>query len=87
MWKVRDKSEDTRPETLYEYTRTSPKPGSKTGKKSDDALPTSLFWSDPLPLMSHGKFTVHCVGGLDQVFKEYLFASQITKLVCMYTAF
>jgi hypothetical protein len=76
-----------RPEPLYEYTKTWPKAGSRTGKKDDDALPTRLFWSDKMPFVqSHARWTVHCVGGLDQVFKEYLLASQTTKLLCMYTA-
>ena len=86
VWKVGDKSEDMRPESLYEYRSTSPKPGSRTGKMDDDALPTRLFWSDKMPFaQSKAKWTVHCVGGLDQLFKEYIFASQVTKLVVMYT--
>lgn len=87
VWKVGDKSEDLRPESLHEYTATKPKPGSRTGKKDDDALETRLFWSDKMPFVQlHAKWTVHCVGGLDPLFKEMMFASQIAKLVCMYTA-
>jgi hypothetical protein len=80
VWKAAGKSDDLRPETLYEYTKTWAKADSKTGKKEDDAFPTALFWEGKT--VSRG-WVVHCVRGLDEVFKECLFATQLTKLACM----
>jgi hypothetical protein len=45
VWKSSDSDDDTMPETLYEYQRDWAKPGSRTGKRCDDAEPmTKLVW-------------------------------------------
>jgi hypothetical protein len=80
VWKAASKSDDIRPKTLYEYTKAWPKAGSKTGKKDDDAMAKPLFWESKR--VSKG-WVVSCIGGLDEVFKEILFASQMAKLACM----
>jgi hypothetical protein len=80
VWKAASKSDDFKPETLYEYTKTWPKPGTRTGKKDDDAMDKPLFWESKR--VNKG-WVVSCVGGLDEAFKEFLFASQMAKLACM----
>lgn len=80
VWKCVRGKDDLRPESLFEYTKMMPKAGSRTGKKDDDALPTPLFWEKQ---PQGGLWYVQCVGGLDQVFKEFLFASQMAKLAIM----
>jgi hypothetical protein len=81
VWKSVGGKRALRPESLFEYTWKIPKAGSKTGKQDDDALPTPLFWESQ-QRVSKG-WCVQCVGGLDQVFKEFLFASQMAKLAVM----
>ncbi|KAH8587010.1 hypothetical protein B0O99DRAFT_39543 [Bisporella sp. PMI_857] len=63
-------------DSVHEYTKTWPKPGSRTGKLDDDSSNISLFnikysiWSTQ---------SASGAVGLDPLFKEYLFAVQLMK--------
>lgn len=86
VWKAKNKVDSLQPESLHEYTSTKPMPGSKTGKKDDDAG-KELFWGDRPSLRNLlSKWTVHFVGGLDQGFKEHILAIQMMKIAVIYTA-
>jgi hypothetical protein len=65
-------------EALYEIQRERPKPGSKTGKREDKTNGQKLVWTDHrLGLKEVAVFYV--AGGMDQVFREFLLASQLTR--------
>ncbi|SPO03273.1 uncharacterized protein DNG_05955 [Cephalotrichum gorgonifer] len=67
------------PDTLYEVEKSWPKPGSKTGKREHKRLGRRLVWGDlKTGLKKVGM--IHMVGGLDQVFVEYVLASQLARL-------
>jgi hypothetical protein len=86
VWKPGDPHDDVMPETLYEYTRDWAKPGSRTGKRLDDATPTKLVWGEKKRKGKVESYTIHFAGGIDQVFREILLASQMVRQVCMFTA-
>ena len=65
-------------DSVHEYTSTTPKPGSKTGKLDDDALSTKLFSIQYS--RSTDKATVHAAEGLDPLFLEYLFAVHMFRI-------
>lgn len=67
------------PDTLYEVERSWPKAGSKTGKREHKAVGRRLVWGElKVGLKKTG--IIHMVGGLDQVFVEYILASQLARL-------
>lgn len=87
VWKPGDPHDDLMPETLYEYSKDWAKPGSRTGKRLDDARPRKLVWGEKSKASKVlGSYTIHFAGGMDQVFREILLASQMVRQVCMFTA-
>jgi len=87
VWKAGDPHDDTMPETLYEYQNDWAKPGSRTGKRCDDAQPmTKLVWGEKKKQGKLDSYTIHFKGGMDQVFREILLASQMARQVCLFTA-
>lgn len=87
VWKAGDPDDDTMPETLYEYQKDWAKPGSRTGKRCDDAKPmTKLVWGEKKKQGKLDSYTIHFKGGMDQVFRELLLASQMARQVCLFTA-
>ncbi|KAH8732723.1 hypothetical protein GQ44DRAFT_745010 [Phaeosphaeriaceae sp. PMI808] len=88
VWKAGDPHDDTMPETLYEYQKDWAKPGSRTGKRCDDARPmTKLVWGEKKKQGKLDSYTIHFKGGMDQVFREILLASQMARQVVLFTAF
>jgi len=65
-------------EAVYEYTTATPVEGSQSGKKTDDSLPTKLWWRDDAFHigLNHKYWTA---AGLDPVFKEYMFVAELMK--------
>ncbi|KAF2035814.1 hypothetical protein EK21DRAFT_53590 [Setomelanomma holmii] len=87
VWKAGDPHDDTMPESLYEYQKDWAKPGSRTGKRCDDARPmTKLVWGEKKKQGKLDSYTIHFKGGMDQVFREVLLASQMARQVCLFTA-
>lgn len=87
MWKPGDPSDDVMPETLYEFTKDYPKPGSRTGKRLDDAKNSRpLVWGEKKKKGKVDSYTVHFAGGVDQVFREILLASQMVRQVCLFSS-
>lgn len=87
VWKQGDSKDDTMPETLYEYEKHWAKLGSRTGKRCDDAQPMKkLVWGEKTKKGKLDSYTIHFKGGMDQVFKEMLLASQMARQVCLFTA-
>ncbi|KAL1603661.1 hypothetical protein SLS60_005249 [Paraconiothyrium brasiliense] len=86
VWKPGDPHDDVMPETLYEYKKDFVKPGSRSGKKVDDAAPTKLVWGEKKRKGKVESYTIHFAGGVDQVFRELLLASQMARQVCLFTA-
>jgi hypothetical protein len=86
VWKPGDPHDDVMPETLYEFQKDWAKPGSRTGKRNDDARPTKLVWGEKKRKGKVESYTIHFAGGMDQVFRELLLASQMARQVCLFTA-
>ncbi|KAF1839998.1 uncharacterized protein K460DRAFT_371961 [Cucurbitaria berberidis CBS 394.84] len=86
VWKQGDPHDDAMPETLYEYQKDWAKPGSRTGKRCDDAKPIKLVWGEKKKKGKVDSYTIHFRGGMDQVFREILLASQMARQVCLFTA-
>jgi hypothetical protein len=86
VWKQGDPNDDAMPETLYEYQKDWAKPGSRTGKRCDDAKPIKLVWGEKRRKGKVDSYTIHFKGGMDQVFREILLASQMSRQVCLFTA-
>lgn len=86
VWKPGDPHDDVMPETLYEFQRDWSKPGSRSGKRNDDARPTKLVWGEKKRKGKVESYTIHFAGGVDQVFRELLLASQMARQVCLFTA-
>ncbi|KAF2750808.1 hypothetical protein M011DRAFT_396266 [Sporormia fimetaria CBS 119925] len=86
VWKPGDPNDDVMPETLYEFQRDWAKPGSRTGKRLDDATPRPLVWGEKKKKGKVDSYTIHFAGGIDQVFREILLASQMVRQVCLFTA-
>ncbi|KAH7399342.1 hypothetical protein BKA66DRAFT_161284 [Pyrenochaeta sp. MPI-SDFR-AT-0127] len=86
VWKQGDPHDDAMPETLYEYQKDWAKPGSRTGKRCDDAKPIKLVWGEKRRKGKVDSYTIHFKGGMDQVFREILLASQMARQVCLFTA-
>lgn len=63
-------------DSVHEYTKSWPKPGSKTGKLDDDSSKTSLF---NIKYSIRSTQSASGAVGLDPLFKEYLFAVQLMK--------
>jgi hypothetical protein len=78
VWETEDKNE-WHPQTLYEVEKTWPKQGSTTGKMEHKALERKLVWGENKGGMKKVA-VINMVGGMDQVFREYLLASQLTRL-------
>jgi hypothetical protein len=78
VWETEDKNE-WRPQALYEVERTWPKPGSKSGRKEHKVVGKKLVWGEHRGGLKKVA-VIHMVGGIDQVFREYLLASQLTRL-------
>jgi hypothetical protein len=86
VWKPGDLRDDVMPETLYEYQRDWAKSGSRSGKREDDAKSTKLVWGEKKSKGKVESYTIHFAGGVDQVFRELLLASQMARQVCLFTA-
>lgn len=86
VWKPGDPHDDVMPETLFEFQRDWVKPGSRSGKRIDDARPTKLVWGEKRRKGKVESYTIHFAGGVDQVFRELLLASQMARQVCLFTA-
>ncbi|KAH7123587.1 hypothetical protein B0J11DRAFT_436566 [Dendryphion nanum] len=87
VWKPGDPSDDIMPETLYEYNKDWAKPGSRTGKRLDDARGSRpLVWGEKKKKGKVESYTVHFAGGVDQVFREILLASQMVRQVCLFSS-
>ncbi|KAH9879134.1 hypothetical protein J1614_002570 [Plenodomus biglobosus] len=86
VWKQGDPHDDAMPETLYEYQKHWAKPGSRTGKRCDDAKMIKLVWGEKRRKGKVDSYTIHFKGGMDQVFREILLASQMSRQVCLFTA-
>ncbi|KAI5200188.1 hypothetical protein AUEXF2481DRAFT_167383 [Aureobasidium subglaciale EXF-2481] len=65
-------------DTLYEYSRTWPVEGSKTGKQEDEVVGDRLCWGETDSRRKQN-YTIYMAGGLDQHFREHLLASQLTR--------
>lgn len=63
---------------LFEVKREWGKAGSKTGKREDERFGRKLAWGEAKIAMSKIG-TIHMVGGLDQIFREFILASVITR--------
>jgi hypothetical protein len=83
VWKPDNRQLPQQPENLYEFTKTTPRPGSKTGKKDDDALPQKLCWGTPPSRFHDFPVTISIPMAVDQVFKEYMLASQCARFACL----
>ncbi|KAJ4408957.1 hypothetical protein N0V91_002771 [Didymella pomorum] len=87
VWKSGDSKDDSMPETLYEFRKDWAKPGSRTGKRCDDAeTMTKLVWGEKKRSGKVDSYTIHFAGGMDQVFREILLASQMARQICLFTA-
>ena len=86
VWKPGDPHDDVMPETLYEFKHDWAKPGSRTGKRMDNATPMKLVWGEKKKKGKVESYTIHFAGGMDQVFRELLLASQMARQVCLFTA-
>ena len=67
-------------ESLYEVESEKPNPQSKTGKIMDKTPGRPLMWGETKTAL-YKECTIHMVGGLDQMFRELLLASQVTRLL------
>jgi hypothetical protein len=65
-------------EALYEVKREWADPNSKTGKKLDETFERPLMWGEG-KIATHKICTIHMVGGLDQLFREFLLADLVTQ--------
>ena len=74
MWKERDGNL----ENLYEVAKEWPDPESKTGKILDQTHSRPLVWVS-MKIARDKVCTIHMVGGLDQMFREFLLAGQLTR--------
>jgi hypothetical protein len=71
-------------ENLFEVQKEWPDPQSKTGKKLDQTFDRPLVWGET-KYAKEKICTIHMVGGLNQMFREFLLASQVTKqLISLY---
>ena len=77
MWKD-SKTKTNAVSVLYEVIREWPDPKSKTGKMLDEVHPRPLVWGEA-KFAKDKVCTIHMVGGLDQRFREFLLASELTK--------
>jgi hypothetical protein len=85
VWKPGDPHDDVMPETLYEFQHDYLKPGSRSGKRVDDARLTKLVWGEKKKRGKVEGYTIHFAGGVDQVFRELLLASQMARHVCLFS--
>lgn len=70
-------------ESLYEVEKVWNKPGSKTGKMEDKTLGRKLAWTER-PSFLNKYYILHMVGGIDQMFQEYLLASHMAREMVEY---
>jgi hypothetical protein len=82
VWVTEDKKGDYAPQSCYEVEKVWPKEGSKTGKKEHKLVDPGrpITWGD-FKMGLKKAAVIYMVGGLDQVFREYLLASQLTRLL------
>lgn len=66
-------------EYLCEVRSERPKPGSKTGKIEDEVFDAKLAWTSDHRFFKATQLEI--VGGLDPFFREFIFASQCTRLL------
>jgi hypothetical protein len=70
------------PSELYETAKVWPNPASKTGKLLDEVVPEPLSWGGvKLNLGNHSLAQLSIKGGVDQMFMEYILASQMAKII------
>lgn len=70
------------PQELYEVEKTWPKPGSKTGKREHKVVGRKLAWGES-KLSWSNPLTLYIAGGIDQMFREYILPSQLTRMAIM----
>jgi hypothetical protein len=78
VWKERKGSSDF-VENLYEVLKEWPDPSSSQGKRLDHTHLRRLVWVEAKPV-GEEDCSIHMVGGLDQMFREFLLASQVSRL-------
>ena len=83
VWET-EKKNHIDPQTLHEVEKVWPKPGSKTGKKEHKLIGSPICWGKYACSFKSKIAVIHMVGGLDQVFREYLLASQLTRLAIVH---
>lgn len=83
VW-ISEKNE-SHPQMLYEVEKTWPNPdsSSKTGEKEHKLVGRKLAWGKNKPMSWNKHHVLHMVGGMDQLFREYILASQLTRLAVM----
>jgi hypothetical protein len=83
VWKERSGiSNVMAPEDLWEVKRVWPRPGSKTGKMLEETVGEKIVWGESKGRM-HSICFLDIRGGADQLFREYLLASQMARLLVM----
>lgn len=84
MWKAdtRGSWKQGTAEALYEVKREWPVAGSKTGKMMDECFPVKLAWTD-LKMGLKKVAVLHVHGDVDQLFREYILASWMTREMVM----
>jgi hypothetical protein len=79
VWVDNEKRANTAPQTLWEVAKVWDRPGSKTGKKEHETVGRRVCWGESVTGLKK-MAVIHMVGGLDQTFREYILASQLTKM-------
>lgn len=77
VWKANPAWKKSGSEVLYEVRSEWGVPGSKTGKMEDEVFDRKLAWTTSDRVIGHTRIEV--VGGMDKLFREFLFASQCVK--------
>ena len=72
--------DESHPQTLYEVEKTWPKPDSKKGEKDHKLVGRKLAWGESKTFPWNKWHVLHMAGGMDQLFREYILASQLTRL-------
>jgi hypothetical protein len=77
VWKADPARSKSGAEVLYEVQSEWSVSGSKTGKMEDKVFERKIAWTTSDKVIGHT--CIEVVGGVDKLFKEFLFASQCVK--------
>lgn len=66
---------------LFEVKREWPEPESKTGKTADETFERCLCWGDAKLAAETKVSTIHMVGGMDQLFREFLLSNLVAQAI------